>query len=396
MEKIKTYGKHNNGIDTLRGLSVLSVILLHLNIRIPFKTTLLGSIMPKPVYNILFFSGYYGVCIFFVISGFLITHSSLNKWNSLPKIRLREFYSMRFARIMPMLLALLLALSVLHIIGFSDFVINPRQTSLGRAILAALTFHINLLELKVGYLPGSWDILWSLSVEEFFYFFFPIVCFFCRKERQFILLVSAFLVLSPFARTVWYPGNELGDRNYFAYLDAIALGCIAALISRRIKIKKLSLIIISSAGWLLFILVMVFRKVVFALGLSEIGLNVTLLAIGTAIILIAMHKRYTSRHQPAYRLTAALSYLGRSSYEIYLTHMFIVLFFVQLYNMMKLSGEWAWALYVSAIIVSGIFGSVIAEYFSNPFNLYLRKRFNRLFKKEDSLYNVVTLQDQSE
>jgi peptidoglycan/LPS O-acetylase OafA/YrhL len=55
-------------------------------------------------------------------------------------------------------------------------VVSPKQGGLGRAWLAAVTLHINLLEGRLGYLPGPWDILWSLSVEEMFYLFSPIVC----------------------------------------------------------------------------------------------------------------------------------------------------------------------------------------------------------------------------
>jgi len=43
-------------------------------------------------------------------------------------------------------------------------------------------------------------------------------------------LLIAFLILSPLARTVGYPENELADHNHFAYLDALSQGCIAALL----------------------------------------------------------------------------------------------------------------------------------------------------------------------
>lgn len=374
-------GKHNNGIDILRGLAILAVILLHLNIRIPFSDTFLGSIMPKEIYKILFWSGYYGVCTFFVISGFLITNSSLNKWDHLPEVSLPGFYAMRFARIMPLLVALLFVLSLLHFSGITGFVINPSQTTLGKSILAALTFQLNQLEIKVGYLPGSWDILWSLSIEEVFYFFFPVLCLVCRKEWQFVALISVFLFISPFARTVWYPGNDLGDRNHFAYLDAISVGCMAALVSRRIEIPKNLLTAMTVIGWSLFVLVIFFRKWVSLMGLSRTGLNVTVLAIGTALILIRMQKRFVSGQQPPSRSLGMLRFMGRNSYEIYLTHMFVVYLLVRAYTALKLSGEWVWVLYISAVILSGILGYLVAHYFSNPVNILLRNKFNGLYRK---------------
>lgn len=366
--------KHNSGIDTLRGLAILSVILLHINIRIPFSGTFIGSILPNAVYKILFWSGYYGVCIFFVISGFLITTSTLSKWGSLPKISLRGFYAMRFARIVPLLIGLILILSLLHLAGVTGYVINPALTSLGRTIVAALTFHINLLEINTGYLPASWDILWSLSIEEVFYLFFPIVCLLVGKEKNFAILVIIFLIISPLARTVWHPENELADRNYFAYLDALSLGCMAALIAKRININKVALTTMAIVGWGLFLFVAIFRKWFSLLGLTTIGLNVTFLAIGTAIVLIWMQKRFLNGKQIPSQFTGLLRFLGRNSYEVYLTHMFVILLLTEGFNALKLSGEWVWMLYLSSVAISGFVGEIVARYFSNPLNIRIRER----------------------
>ena len=75
-----------------------------------------------------------------------------------------------------LLLLLLAILSTLHLAQVRNFAIKPATASLGRALFAALTFQVNVLEADHGYLPGSWDILWSLSVEEMFYLFFPLLC----------------------------------------------------------------------------------------------------------------------------------------------------------------------------------------------------------------------------
>jgi peptidoglycan/LPS O-acetylase OafA/YrhL len=375
--KDKIYIEHNNGIDALRGIAILSVVLLHINTRIPFSLTFLGGIIPVPIYKILFWSGYYGVCIFFVISGFLITTSSLSRWDSLPKVSIRGFYFMRLARIMPLLIALLVILSALHLLEVKDFVINKEQTTLARAVFAALTFHINWLEITTGYLPGAWDILWSLSIEEAFYLIFPLICMASRKERNFIVLVTVFLIISPFARTIWFTGYGLAeaDHNHFAYLDAIALGCIAAIIVKRIDISKISLKFIAVIGWALFLMIMVLRKWAAIMGLPEIGLNVTLLAIGTALILIWLQKRFLNGERSLSRFSRLFVFLGRNSYEVYLTHIFVVYFFVEGFNSLKLTGEWVWALYSAVVIISGILGFIIARYFSNPINKFLRGRF---------------------
>jgi peptidoglycan/LPS O-acetylase OafA/YrhL len=133
---------------------------------------------------------------------------SLRRWGALSAIDVRDFYRLRFARIAPLLLLLLLVLSLLHFAGTPGFIVSQNTGGLGRALIAALTFHINLLEARRGYLPGSWDILWSLSVEEMFYLCFPLICRCARLEKWLIVILAVFIALGPIARTLWTHGNE--------------------------------------------------------------------------------------------------------------------------------------------------------------------------------------------
>lgn len=157
--------QRNQTIDVIRGLSILFVILMHLQVHLPCEITL-----PTMLKNIIFGSSYYGVIIFFVVSGFLITSSIQNKWGSLSSIHVSRFYQMRFARIAPCLLALLLLLSILDLTHVPYF--ELKNTTLPQALFSALTSRINVLRSHVGYLIPQWDVLWSLSVEEVFYLFF--------------------------------------------------------------------------------------------------------------------------------------------------------------------------------------------------------------------------------
>src|SRR5215475_7896339 len=101
------------GIDLLRGLCIIAVVLHHINLRIHFRESSFGNLIGPAANRVLFWSGYYGVRVFFVISGFLITTWSLKRWVSLRQLDLGKFYRMRFARIVPCLVGLLLLLTVL-------------------------------------------------------------------------------------------------------------------------------------------------------------------------------------------------------------------------------------------------------------------------------------------
>ncbi len=143
------------GVDVLRGLSVLLVTLHHIHLRFWINDYDVDHVLPKPVNQVLFWSGYYAVITFFVISGFLITGLSIRRWQHLGGIQMGRFYTMRAARILPCLLALLLILSVLDLAGAPEFVIEPERASLARALWAALTFHVNWLEATTDIFRGA-------------------------------------------------------------------------------------------------------------------------------------------------------------------------------------------------------------------------------------------------
>src|SRR4051812_14152265 len=80
------------GIDVLRGAAVILVVLHHIHLRFQIRHYDVASLLPKPVAQVLFWSGYYAVIAFFVISGFLITSLSLRRWGALGGISAPAFY----------------------------------------------------------------------------------------------------------------------------------------------------------------------------------------------------------------------------------------------------------------------------------------------------------------
>jgi len=361
-------------IDLLRGLSVCFVILLHINIRIPFKTSPIGAAWPKWAISDLFRNGHNGVVIFFVISGFLITSMSLRRWGGLEGMRPAAFYRMRFARIAPLLAAVLAALSVLHLCNVSGFVIDAKTASLPRALFAAATFHLNWLEAQRGYLPGNWDVLWSLSVEETFYLAFPLACW-LRKRWLWALLIAALIVSGPFARAMWTQNDLWQDKSYLACMDAIALGCLAAWLANRRPLAR-------AWRWALGLLggamigVMLFFKI--AIGAMHLYLDHTydcttsFLAVGAAMLLWAQAASPTIGWRWLRLLSLPLRVVGRSSYEIYLTHMFVVTALFNLYQRwgspIAQAPQWFAAMLMLAIAL----GVVVDRWFSAPLNRLLR------------------------
>ncbi len=352
-------------VDFIRGLCIILVVVHHLNLRIRFNKSALGAALPDVINRFLFWTGSYSVKVFFVVSGFLITSTILRRWGTLDRIDIRAFYRLRFARIAPCLLALLPVLSALHLAGVTGFTINPTRTSLARALFAALTFHVNWLEIKVGYLPGSWDILWSLAVEETFYLFYPVVCRLVTRWWMLASMAAGLVVAGPFFRTVLAPNEMATDYALFANLDCIAMGCVAAVLAGRLRLPGLATRI---AGWTLIVLVTVARPIVAKLHLYPTGLDVTVLALGAALVLMTLGNGGTPS-----RWTTPIRWYGRNSYEIYLTHMFAVMFGFQAFTALHMPLDAAPMWFAVVLGVSGLLGHLVATFFSEPMNRWLRQ-----------------------
>ena len=367
-----------DGIDVLRGLSILAVILLHINIRIPLDKSAAGQLISKDGLRILLWNGYNGVIVFFAVSGFLITTNCLQRWGTLRDVAIRGFYRLRFARIAPLLLALLALSSALHFARVEGFVIDSSKFSWAQAMFSALTFHLNWLEARHGYLPANLDVLWSLSIEEMFYVFFPLVCFGLRGGRALIVLLLAFVAVGPFARTVLTQNEMWADHSYLSCMDAIALGCMAAMAAKRFVIGRKMLLAVRVTGLALVILVTCFRRQCWQLGLYKHGLDVTALALGTALLLMAI----AQGGKPGSWLTAPLRWFGRNSYEVYLTHSFVVVTLTQLFVATGSRYAWSPLWFVAVAVISCGLGACVARYYSEPLNRKLRAGWIRAGTKQ--------------
>jgi peptidoglycan/LPS O-acetylase OafA/YrhL len=361
-----------DGVDLLRCLAILFVLLNHVNMRlflahIPYTRGLPSQLMSSLIWN-----GQRGVQIFFAVSGFLITSTTLRRWSQMSLRSVREFYQLRFARIAPLLLLLLMVLSLLHAARFHDYVVAQTTGGLGRAVFAALTFHINVLEAARGYLPGNWDVLWSLSVEETFYLLFPLLMWLLGRGKGLVALLLVFVVLGPFARSVWAHDNEVWQEySYLGGMDAIALGCLTALILARVELSRVTLRLVGGLGAGLLALCLGFTHQTEAWGLGRTGLDMSLVGVATCMIIAAAAQ---SRWHSS-RMLRPLIVLGRCSYEIYLTHMFVVFTAFGIFVAAGKPMGGVPVLFIAVILIAGLFGALVARLYSEPVNRWLRRRW---------------------
>ncbi len=361
-----------DGVDLLRSLAIFFVLMNHVNMRLMFAKVPYTAGLPRELVSSLIWNAQYGVQVFFAVSGFLITSTALRRWGALSRVSLRDFYILRFARIAPLLLSLLAVLGILHAANIHDFVIPATRASLGQALFAALTFHVNVLEARHGYLPGNWDVLWSLSVEEVFYLFFPLACVALRRTKWLVAFLLVFVVLGPFARTVWSHGNPVWQEySYLGGMDAIALGCLTAIfVARGHRFARSALLAKGGAGVALLAFVLAHPFWVRFMGYPRNGLDMTIIGVGTCLVIVAAAE--TRWRSP--RVLAPFLLLGRRSYEIYLTHMFVVFALLHIFLAAGKPMAGVPVFFLGLIFLGAALGELVARFYSEPMNRWLRKR----------------------
>ena len=366
-------GSRNPGIDLVRGLSILLVIIHHMALRIPLAETGLAGIAPKPLLLALSWSGYEAVFLFFVISGFHITGRAIHRWSALSALDARAFYGRRVARIAPCLLALVAVLSLLDLAGVVNYAITGKDQSLPRAVLSALGLYLNWYEGRTGYLPGGWDVLWSLSIEEVFYLGFPVACLCLAGIPWLRTILFAALALSlPLTLMALSTAPEIWkEKAYLPGMSAIAIGVCAALLAARYPAPHRA--VIGLLGWsctIVLTITLLWEGIVWqVLGTA----TMLLLTASCALMLIAFQWGWGRRN--AARGTFWLRSFGLMSYEIYLTHMFVVFPLVGLFHLTGGNMRIGWLWFVPGILLSWLLGRLIERFLSLPADRWLRMRF---------------------
>jgi peptidoglycan/LPS O-acetylase OafA/YrhL len=298
-------------LDGIRGVAILAVMVYHL-----FLTT----------------GGLFGVSLFFVLSGFLITGLLVDEWELYGRISRRSFYARRLRRLGPALTVTLLAFLLLTVAT------DPHR--IVPALLGAVIGAASCANLVVAFghgFPKGLVHLWSLSLEEQFYLVWPtalVVALRCRVRPG---AICSLLLAGAIAVTVYGLGlAALGaspTRLYFAPDTSCApllVGCACALLIRRRPTGQLPV-------WVKFASALAFPVLI---GWLCIGGNVSqfgpagaiapVFLLGFALIsgLIVVCVAWDHRQETAVSRLLSVRWLvavGKVSYGLYLYHSLLVI-----------------------------------------------------------------------
>ncbi len=207
------------GLDFLRGIAIIGVLFRH----IEFDFFLAGP-------------GGYGVDLFFVLSGFLVSGLLFSEYKRRGEVNIRRFLIRRGFKIYPAFYFFILSSISIFTYGFgASFPVT--------AILSEVFF-------LQSYFPAMWSHTWSLAVEEHFYFILAFFIFLSVKFRwitkgQIVPLVLACAIIISFAFRLIYVllvYNETREAFFYTHLriDGLFTGALLGYIChfRPVSIEK--------------------------------------------------------------------------------------------------------------------------------------------------------------
>ncbi|MBJ8190065.1 acetyltransferase, partial [Bacillus cereus] len=345
-EPLKKNSRYMVGLDSLRGLAILGVILYHINF----------NWMP---------GGFLGVTVFFVLSGYLITDILAIEWKNNKRIDLKKFWLSRARRLLPGMLIMLIVTLAWITIFHSSLLVKMRGDS-----LAALLYFSNWWYIyhKLSYFDSFSQLsplnhFWSLAVEEQFYVVWPFVIslgfYYIKKQSRMILFICLGAIASALAMAILYePGSDPSriyygtDTRAFSLLIGAALALIwpsSRLANKIIPQARLILDVIGGLA-LIIILIMFWRTNQYEPFLYRGGM--VLLSLATAL-LVANLAHPASRIAQFLRFRP-LRWMGVRSYGIYLWHYPIITLTTPKVNAGEFSSTRAILQFLLIIIVAQI------------------------------------------
>lgn len=329
--------KRLDGVDGLRGVAVILVVLLH-----AFGAEFLGG-------------GFYGVDLFFVISGFVITNKLLQEHANYGKIAIFNFYLSRVFRLWPAFLVLL---------GYCIFTFDRPILKQATVAFFGMMNWVKALGFDQGG-GGALAHTWSLSAEEQFYLIWPtLFAFMAARGRTFI--VVCILVLIFFFTLERITLALLGaavDRLYYGldtHSDALLFGCLLSVI--RIKSGfRWDCAPLEILAFMTFVLMAVFSNIeslhVYVWGLTLIAVSSTILTNAAANSGTVTEKVMS---------LSIFVWLGQRSYSLYLWHYPILVAIKRTRFFEEIRGnEDSWSRAVSLILLAvGILVAVLISHLS--------------------------------
>lgn len=306
--------KYRPEIDGLRAIAIIMVFLYHLEIYF-------SSIK-------IFAGGFWGVDIFFVISGYLISLYLINELKTRKSIHILSYFERRLRRIVPLLFVVV---SFTIILGWC--LIPPvRYIDIVQSAFSAITFSSNFYFyfVEIAYESKNSLLLpllhtWSLSVEGQFYLILPLIIYLLagkKYEKLSLIIFSCILLLSLLLAIFFNSEDPIGNfYSPFSRLWEVLIGVFLGYVEpSRLRNKKLLSIFLPKIS--------IFILIIYVLKTEETTHNPSLITL-LPVLSVASIIYFTHEQELIGKILSSpfFVYVGRISYGLYLWHFPIFAFF---------------------------------------------------------------------
>jgi len=360
--------RHLPTLDGLRGVAI-ALVLMH-------SLSLLSSVdsMPGRIIHSFFASGWVGVQLFFVLSGFLITGILLDARSS-PHF-FRNFYVRRALRIFPLYYAtLIIAFIALPAIGHMPEVYRGDVAHQARFWLYLTNW---FTDTGLGF-----SHYWSLALEEQFYILWPLIVFYCETKK--ILKICLSVSIAGLVIRFWMRTHGFAEESVYiatpCRMDALTTGSAVAILMRipqvldwlRPRIPMITLTTFTT-GFLFFALTGGYGS---SLRAQVFGFGALTVFFAQLVMLAALldHEQLTPRWSMVLRSKPLLT-LGKYSYGMYVfqrqIHIFIGMPFIKAYASNSIAINILYVMFASLLTLA--IAIISYQYFELPF-LRLKKNF---------------------
>ena len=318
-------------LQILRAFAAINVAILHL-----IATASAYGFEPKYL-SILSGWGNNGVDVFFVLSGFIILHSQLQKKRSFG-----DFLRFRIIRIVPIYWFVTIALISCYLI-FPSTAFNSKIPSLEHILqslffLSSLNNNVSVPVVGVG---------WTLEFEMLFYFIFGLSLIFMKWNKSYLFIFLCLIILT------------IVTSNFI--LIEFLFGMLIAIAFNNYKIQNKHALIVATVGFLLLLL---------SINRSDdiIAFRVAVWGIPSAMIIFGLvyAKQYDNNF---------LRYLGDASYSIYLIHAFIISAFYKVITISSISINYD-LLAIIGLFMSVSCGALMYSYIEKPMTSLIKSKFS--------------------
>lgn len=359
------------GLDLMRAIAILMVLSSH-------TLSLFDAPRFKGI-DLLYFFGFFGVEIFFVLSGFLIGNILYKAYmkSDFSFSEMKNFWMRRWLRTLP---NYFLALMINLLLAFFLWESVPERI---------WTYFVFLQNIKTQ--PLFFNESWSLSIEEYAYLLFPIFLFFFVKikdrRKSFLFVVILFLVSFFLAKCFYHYSFSVAEMNYWNLnlksvlvyrIDAIVYGVLGAwLINNfsnffykcRYPLLLIGFLII---GFLLFGI----RFLKLSIETSSLFWDVFYLPLSSIGVLFSLPFFNSCKFSTSF-FSKSIVLISKTSYSIYLFHYFIVLYlfteFVKPYITTPLHSVFYVLGYLAATFVVSF---AVYNYFEKPILKWRNNNYN--------------------